>query len=90
MNACYNAAYIYATGRGVRHNEKKAAALYGASCESGDMKACSNLGAIYENGVGKVKQNFYKSSRLYAKACNGGDVTGCYNLGVAYYRGRGV
>lgn len=90
MDGCYNLAYMYATGKGVLHNEKKAASLYTKACDRGDLQACSNLGALYENGVGGIKRDYYKSSRLYAKSCNGGNVDGCYNLGVTYYRGRGV
>ncbi|MEA2073501.1 MAG: tetratricopeptide repeat protein [Campylobacterota bacterium] len=89
-DGCYNLAYVYATGKGVLHDEKKAAGLYSRGCDGGDLQACSNLGALYENGVGGIQRDFYKSSRLYAKSCNGGNVDGCFNLGVTYYRGRGV
>lgn len=87
---CNNVAFMYANGKGVHYDEKRASELYTLTCDAGDSTACSNLGAIYENGVGKVRQNFVKASRLYAKSCDAGNVMGCNNLADAYYKGRGV
>lgn len=87
---CNNLAFMYANGRGVHFDEKRASELYTLTCDAGDSTACSNLGAIYENGVGKVRQNFVKASRLYAKSCDAGNIMGCNNLADSYYNGRGV
>jgi hypothetical protein len=59
------------------------------ACQGGGAEACSNLGALYEAGVG-VRSNLSDAVRLYEQACTGGAALGCSNLGALYARGKGV
>ena len=70
-------------------NYKKAASLYKKACDGGCALGCSNLGALYDNGLG-VNQSYAKAASLYKKACDGGCAEGCYNLGLLYKNGLGV
>ena len=70
-------------------NYQKAASLFKKACDGGDALGCSNLGVMYETGLG-VNQSYTKAASLYKKACDGGNATGCCNLGSLYYKGQGV
>jgi Sel1 repeat len=59
------------------------------ACQNGSADGCSNLGALYESGVG-VPANLTKAAGLYEQACAGGAALGCSNLGALYARGKGV
>ncbi|HEY0094053.1 MAG TPA: SEL1-like repeat protein, partial [Archangium sp.] len=51
---CYILGLLYAQGRGVEKDERRAAALYEKACEGGEASACGALGALNE-GVGVEK-----------------------------------
>jgi len=70
-------------------NYQKAASLFKKACDGGDALGCSNLGVMYETGLG-VNQSYTKAASLYKKACNAGDALGCYGLGVMYKKGIGI
>lgn len=55
MNDCYLAAYEYMKGENGVQWYAKAAQYYKIACDGGMLKACSNLGILYQNGLG-VKQ----------------------------------
>ena len=57
-------------------------AEYDRSCVAGDFEACRNLGAIYQGGLGVVK-DARRATALFAQACNGGNVASCNHLAVA-------
>jgi hypothetical protein len=59
------------------------------ACQIGSPDACSNLGALYEAGVG-VHASARDAAALYERACNAGAALGCSNLGALYARGKGV
>jgi TPR repeat protein len=44
--ACYNLALLYADGRGVTADPKRAAALYKKSCDAGDQVGCAGVARL--------------------------------------------
>lgn len=56
-----------------------AARLWTASCRGGNAQGCSNLGFMYETGLG-VAPDPAEAARLYAQGCEGGDAYGCINF----------
>ena len=67
----------------------KAFESFKKACDDGNMRACHNLGVMYEKGNG-VEKNEQKAVELYKKVCDGGEMFGCHNLGVMYTNGNGV
>ncbi len=57
--------------------------------EKGDARAQSNLGFIYEMGVG-VPQDYAEAVKWYRKAANQGYAPAQSNLGSMYEKGQGV
>jgi Sel1 repeat len=70
-------------------NDESRAAAFNQLCDGGDMGGCSNLGAMYANGIGVEKDNG-RAVALYKQACDGGNMVGCTNLGAMYASGIGV
>ena len=66
-----------------KRDYQKAAKLYQKACDSGDVRGCTMLATLYEEGQG-VKKDYQKASKLYQKACDGEVPEACYNLGVMY------
>jgi uncharacterized protein len=67
----------------------EARTLYQQACDGGNMDGCDNLGVLYANGQGGLK-DYAQASALYRKACDGGNMHGCANLGSVYESGQGV
>ena len=88
-NGCATLGFLYATGRAVTKDDKKATVLYRKSCELGDAQGCYNAGLMADSGRG-TKEDAAKAAADYEKACDLGSSTGCTNLGFLYERGRGV
>lgn len=59
------------------------------ACDSGKLRDCVQLGALYVHGVGVTKDPA-KAAPLFQKACDGGDPEGCLQLGALYALGDGV
>ncbi|MGB8299280.1 MAG: tetratricopeptide repeat protein [Polyangia bacterium] len=72
-----------------RSKDESRAAAFKQVCDGGDMGGCNNLGAMYANGKGVVKDNG-RAVALYKQACDGGNMVGCTNLGAMYASGMGV
>ena len=53
------------------------------------MNGCSNLGAAYQSGIGRL-ENLDEANRLYGQACEGGFMQACANLGYNHRHGLGV
>jgi TPR repeat protein len=75
-------------------NTRYGAAAYREACDGGNALACTNLGWMYERGIG-VPLDYEAAMRLYKKgcdgsACTGPNNTGCLNLGRLYRDGTGV
>ena len=58
-------------------------------CDTGNMKACNNVGIAYSKGYG-VKRDQRVASKYFAESCVGNYMNGCYHLGMARKHGRGV
>lgn len=70
------------------HFYKKAIKLWENLICLGSPGAATNLGWMYEIGVG-TKKNESQAFKYYQKAAKGGDSVGQCNLGLAYANGRG-
>ena len=62
---------------------------YQRACDSGIAADCHNLGLLYHNGEGVVR-NTARAAQLYARACDRGVAAACNNLGLLYHGGNGV
>ena len=60
---------------------------YKKACEAKVQLGCSNLGTLYENGLG-VKKDPRKAVEIYKDSCNSGGAQACYHLGNAYRKGE--
>jgi uncharacterized protein len=87
-SGCATLGFLYASGKAVKKDDKRAAALYRKSCELGDPQGCYNAGLMEEGGRG-VKQDAARAAADYEEACRLGSATGCTNLGFLYERGGG-
>jgi TPR repeat protein len=63
---------MYANGKGVKQDYKKAVEWYQKTADQGYVTAQYNLGLMYENGKG-VKQDYKKAVEWYQKAADQGD-----------------
>jgi TPR repeat protein len=79
VEAIYNLGYMYASGRGVKQDYKKAAEFCQKAADMGYMKAQYDLGVMYENEIG-VKQDYAKAEKFYKKAADLGLVKAEHNL----------
>ena len=86
---CATLGFLYATGKAVARDDKRAAALYRKSCELGDAQGCYNAGVMLDDGRG-VKEDAARAAADYDEACELGSSTACTNLGFLYEKGRGV
>ena len=73
----------------VPSDPRLAARSFERACANGSADGCSNLGALYEAGIG-VHASWSEAADLYRRACTGGAALGCSNLGALYARGKGV
>ena len=87
-NGCATLGFLYATGKAVKKDDKRATVLYRKSCELGDAQGCYNAGLMAESGRG-VKEDTARAAADYEAACELGSSTGCTNLGFLYERGGG-
>ena len=67
----------------------KAREWWEKAAAQGNAGAQSNLGVMYEYGLG-VAQDYAKTREWFEKAAAQGEAGAQYNLGVMYARGRGV
>jgi TPR repeat protein len=63
--------------------------LYSKACKNRDGKLCTQLGWLYDNGLG-IERDPLKSVDLYTKGCNYGDGLACGFIGGMYSQGRVV
>lgn len=63
--------------------------LFQNACNGGAGGSCTNLGILYQNGLGVPKDDA-RAVSFYRKACEDGDALGCNNLGWMYDQARGV
>ncbi|MGH9443675.1 MAG: hypothetical protein ACRD16_15535 [Thermoanaerobaculia bacterium] len=86
---CAHEAFLYATGKIVKKDDRRATNLYVRGCDLGDAKACYNVGLMADEGRGGPR-NLKLAAARYEEACEGGSSTACTNLGFLYENGRGV
>jgi TPR repeat protein len=86
---CATFAFLFATGKLVQRDDRRATALYVKACDLGDAQGCYNVGLMAEEGRG-VARDFARAAANYAAGCDGGSSTACTNLGFLYENGRGV
>lgn len=82
---------LYANGKGVPRDFKKAASWYKKSADKGDITATWLLGELYEKGEG-LPQSYEKAFSLYQKAAERTDIIGApamTRLGRLYEKGLG-
>lgn len=60
-----------------------------ADCEAGDAAACSQLGVMYEKGLG-VEQSTERARDLYSGACDEANTAGCVNYGMLLADGQSL
>ena len=91
IESSFGAEKTYEQGKAFYDNKEydKAFESFKKACDGGNMRACFNLGAMYEYGNG-VEKNEQKAAELYKKACDGGEMFGCGTLGAMYANGDGV
>ena len=70
-------------------NYAKALEWYMKSAAKGHLSATSDIGYLYEDGLG-VKQDYEKAIKWYLKSANLGNVHAMTNVGMMYYTGRGT
>lgn len=57
--------------------------------QDGNLQAKSNIGYLYENGLG-LGQSYTRAMEWYAEAAEGGLAEAQHNLGIMYAEGRGT
>ena len=72
-----------------RADLKSALKVWLATAEGGDPEAQTNVGEIYERGMG-VEPNFELAAQWYQKAADKGYSRAIFNLGTMYEQGHGV
>ena len=72
-----------------RANYATALRVWQPSADQGDKEAQTNIGEIYERGVGGP-QEYEKAAAWYKKAADQGYARALINLGFLYEQGRGV
>jgi hypothetical protein len=89
LQAQYNLAVMYDTGRGVAQSYRQAVTWYRKAAEGGLVRAQYNLAHMYADGLG-VRQSDTQAAAWYRKAADLGDAPAQYNLATMYENGRGV
>ncbi len=80
----------YAYGWGVETNLEEAAKWYGLAAEQNEALAINNLGSLYFDGTGGVKQSYAEALRLFKQSYDLGCPIAAYNIACMYQNGVGV
>ena len=88
-SGCATLAFLYATGRFVKQDDRRATTLYGKACDLGDPQGCYNVGLMADDARGGPR-DLARAVAKYQEACTLGSATGCTNLGFLYEKGSGV
>ena len=87
--AQHDLATLYASGKVLPQNYKRAIHWFTKSADGGVANAHYNLGVIYHQGLG-VAADMQKAMSWYEKAAELGHPEAMYNLGIAYIEGVGT
>jgi hypothetical protein len=86
---CATYAFLYATGKFVARDDRRATPLYVKACDLGDALGCYNAGLMAEDGRGTAR-DLTRAIVRYDEACEMGSSAACTNLGFLYENGHGV
>lgn len=86
---CAHLAFLYATGKLVKKDDRRATSLYVKSCDLGDTRGCYNVGLMADQGRGGAR-DLSAAVAKYGEACETGNSMACTNLGFLYEHGQGV
>jgi TPR repeat protein len=70
-----------------RKDYAEAMRLYRAAADQGNAQAQSNIGSLYENGLG-VAQDYVEAGRWYRKAADQGNASSQNNVGWLFQQGQ--
>lgn len=87
--AQHDLAAIYAAGKDVPQDYKRAVYWFARAADSGIANAHYNLGVMFQQGLG-VREDLKKAIGWYKSAADRGHPEALYNLGIAYTDGVGV
>lgn len=87
---CSAASGLLFYGRGVAKDEARSVKLALLACNGGEHQACSNLGVMFNIGMGGVKKNEAMAAKLFKMACDGGNAIGCGNYAYQAEFGLGI
>jgi TPR repeat protein len=87
--AQHDLATLYAAGKSVTQDYKRAAYWFYKAADGGIANADYNLGVMFQQGMG-VKKDVNKALGWYEKAAQLGHPEAMYNLGIAYVEGVGT
>jgi localization factor PodJL len=87
--AQHDLATLYASGKIVAQNYKRAAYWFSKAADGGVANAHYNLGVMFQQGLG-VHKDLTKALAWYQRAAQLGHPEAMYNLGIAYIEGIGV
>lgn len=87
--AQHDLATLYASGKGVRQDYKRAAYWFAQAADGNIANAHYNLGVMFQQGLG-VKKDITKAIGWYEGAAELGHPEAMYNLGIAYIEGVGT
>ncbi len=80
----------YAYGWGVDINLEEAAKWYSLAADQNEALAINNLGSLYFDGTGGVKQSYAEALRLFMQSYDLGCPIAAYNIACMYQNGVGV
>ena len=80
---------LFATGRGVVKDPKRAFDLFSKAAAAGLPSGINNLGSVYANGL-YVKEDDAKALDLYEKSIEAGYSFALAEAGVMYFNGKGT
>lgn len=87
--AQHDLATIYASGKMMARDYKRAVYWFSRAADGGVANAHYNLGVMFQQGLG-VQKDIRKAVGWYQSAANLGHPEAMYNLGIAYVEGVGV
>lgn len=86
---CTSLAMAYRHGVGVTVDFPKSLTLLEMACAHNDPSGCTQLGYVFDVGVGGAKVDVTQATTFYQKACDGNEGQACANLASIYAFGAG-
>lgn len=86
-HACGQLGVMFALGRGVPRDARRARTVLEIACRGGSAAACTQLGLLIAVGGPRM---LGESAKAFAAGCDGGNGEGCGRLGNLFLTGDGV